>query len=479
MRSYFLLRCFLQITSVLLSFKMYCQFADVTHYGAKAQTGFDNTKIFQYCLDHFTEVYVPAGTYEFTNLSIKNRNVRFFGDGIQKTVLKSTQIFNKNKHTKPNIRILGDDCIVEKLTSTFKFLPDYRQNADGRNAINEDANISIGWSEAYAPFKSYMLRNVIVQDCEINGSFVQGIAVGVSEGVKILRNTVSEIRGTGIYGYYSSGLMVKDNFVSKTGDDGIYIGANGISKYSPHAVNTDVIIEKNIISNTSAKGIGLSGCNNCQIIENKINSTFVDGILVGSDHYYGHVSATNVIVSSNILKNIFGEFGEGKKHSQSAVEELHGYYAMISIIGDSPNKTGVIRVYNNDVSADMSFKEKYGFYGGYAIGFNIDFEGNKFQNGFFGIRVGNPASQSVKENGHININQNTFSNFRRNLVLIKAYNVNILNNEFGDAEFCITEENVEDITIRDNSFSFPNKFFLKQTNSPKINFNNNVFRQSK
>lgn len=444
--------------------------------GAKSEVGFDNTKIFQYCIDNYKEIYIPEGEYEYTKLQVKNEGVRLYGDGKGKTILKSTGSIANRLHMKPNIWVLSNNCILENFTSTYKNIPNFKQNAVGRNAINEDANISIGWSEAYAQSKSYLVSNVTIQNCEIKGSVVQGIAIGVSDNVKIINNVVSGTRGTGIFGYYSNKVLVVGNTITETGDDGIYIGANGETKFSPHARNSNVIIKNNTISNASAKGIGISGCEDGEISYNTINSTFVDGILVSKDFDGGHVSPKNVKIFNNTLTNIFGEFGAGCKHERPAIDQLGGFFAMIGIITDDvSSNNNIYEIYNNNVSAGDMFISRYGYYGLYVFGHNVNIYNNKVSNANFGIMIGNPSSVTNNETTNIILKNNDFFNFNRNVALIKASNISIISNVFGDAEWCITEEKVKEVEIKNNYFTNQKKFYLNQTGS-KVSKENNHFK---
>lgn len=441
--------------------------------GAKASPGFDNTSIIQYCLDNYSIVYIPAGIYEYSNILIRKTGVKLYGDGKGKTILQTTRVADTPQHSQPNIRILRSNCSIENLTSTYKNLPNFKQNAIGRNAINEDANISIGWSEVYTHSKSFLVENVTVQNCEVIGSIVQGIAIGVSNNVRILKNIIKQTRGTGIFGYYSNGISVIGNDISNTGDDGIYIAANGDTKYSPYGRNSNVLITKNKISNSSAKGIGISGCENAEISFNIINSTFADGILVSKDHAGGHVSPKNVKIHDNTLCNIFGEFGSNYKHIVSAVDELKGFFAMIGIITDELDSAdNAYEVYNNTAVADSRLINKYGYYGTYVFGYNVKIYNNKYSNGYFGIMIGNPSSSSFNETSGITLQKNEFKDFSRNVVMINSSDISIIDNFFGEAEWCITEETVNNVSIVNNFFNTESRFFLNQTGSKVLKVNN-------
>ena len=446
---------------------------NILHLGAKSEPNFDNTAILQLAVDNYKNVFIPEGVFEFTRFKITKEGVRLYGLGAGISVLSSTNVFQSGVHVPPNIRILNHNCTIEGITSTFTNLPDWKVTATGQSPINSDANLSIGWSEAYAPSNTFLIKNVIIKNCEVIGSFVQGIAIGVSENVKILNNKVSQIRGTAIFGYYASKITVEGNEVWFTGDDGIYMAGNGTSIYSPHAMNENVLIQNNYVHDVCTKGIGVSGCSSAIIKNNVINNTWVDGIMAEQDTIGGHVTPKNVKILNNVLTNLFGAFGGVYKHSQNANVTTGGLYGGIKTF-NKDNDSSVYEISGNYIEVSEKVLSTGGLYNAVILGFNTNFINNTLPNtSSINMWVGQMYAQTGSEN--ILIKGNNIKSNYRNILLVKTKKTKIVNNNFYAPDWGILTDQTEDVKVIGNTGHINTIFFLNQTSDPGVVLQNNFF----
>ena len=445
---------------------------DIRYLGAKSKVGFDNTAILQKAVDNYKNVFIPEGVFEFTRFKITKEGVRVYGLGSGISVLSSTNVYQAGVHVQPNIRILNHNCTIEGITSTFTNVPDWKITAVGQSPINSDANLSIGWSEAYAPSNSFLIENATIKNCEVIGSFVQGIAIGVSENAKILNNKVSQIRGTAIFGYYASKITVEGNEVWFTGDDGIYMAGNGTTIYSPHAMNENVVVQNNYVHDVGTKGIGISGCSSAIIKDNLIDYTWVDGIMAEQDGAGGHVTPKNVKILNNVLTNLFGAFGGDYKHSENAKVATNGIYGGIKTF-NRENDSSIYEISGNYIELSEKVLSS-GLYNAIILGFNTNFVNNTLQkNGSINMWVGQMYEQSGSEN--ILIKGNNIKSSYRNILLVRTKKTKIVDNNLYATDWSILTDRTEDIKIIGNMAHINTAFFLNQTNDTGIVLENNFF----
>ena len=446
---------------------------DIRYLGAKSKVGFDNTAILQKAVDNYKNVFIPEGVFEFTRFKITKEGVRVYGLGSGISVLSSTNVYQAGVHVQPNIRILNHNCTIEGITSTFTNVPDWKITAVGQSPINSDANLSIGWSEAYAPSNTFLIKNATIKNCEVIGSFVQGIAIGVSENAKILNNKVSQIMGTAIFGYYASKITVEGNEVWFTGDDGIYIAGNGTSIYSPHAMNENVLIQNNYVHDVGTKGIGVSGCSSAIIKNNVINNTWVDGIIAEEDSPGGHITPKNVKILNNVLTNLFGAFGGVYKHSQNANVTTGGLYGGIKTF-NKDNDSSVYEISGNHIEVSEKVLSTGGLYNAIILGFNTNFINNTLPNtSSINIWVGQMYSSTGSEN--ILIKGNNLKSNYRNILLVRTKKAKIVDNNLYATDWSILTDQTEDIKIIGNMAHINTIFLLNQTNDTGIVLENNFF----
>lgn len=446
---------------------------DIRYLGAKSKVGFDNTAILQKAVDNYKNVFIPEGVFEFTRFKITKEGVRVYGLGSGISVLSSTNVYQAVVHVQPNIRVLNHNCTIEGITSTFTNVPDWKITAVGQSPINSDANLSIGWSEAYEPSNTFLIKNVTIKNCEVIGSFVQGIAIGVSENVKILNNKVSQIRGTAIFGNYASKITVEGNEVWFTGDDGIYMAGNGNTIYSPHAMNENVLIQNNYVHDVGAKGIGVSGCSSAIIKNNVINNTWVDGIMAEEDSAGGHITPKNVKILNNVLTNLFGAFGGVYKHSQNANVTTGGAYGGIKTF-NKDNDSSVYEISGNHIEVSEKVLSTGGLYNAIILGFNTNFINNTLPNtSSINMWVGTLFAQTGSEN--ILIKGNNIKSNYRNILLVKTKKTKIVNNNFYAPDWGILTDQTEDVKVIGNTGHINTIFFLNQTNDTGVVLQNNFF----
>lgn len=446
---------------------------NILHLGAKSEPNFDNTAILQIAVDNYKNVFIPEGVFEFTRFKITKEGVRLYGLGAGISVLSSTNVFQSGVHVPPNIRILNHNCTIEGITSTFTNVPDWKITAVGQSPINSDANLSIGWSEAYAPSNSFLIENATIKNCEVIGSFVQGIAIGVSENARILNNKVSQIRGTAIFGYYASKITVEGNEVWFTGDDGIYMAGNGASIYSPHAMNENVVIQNNYVHDVGTKGIGISGCSSAVIKNNLIDYTWVDGIMAEQDGAGGHVTPKNVKILNNVLTNLFGAFGGDYKHSQNANATTGGAYGGIKTF-NKDNDSSVYEISGNYIELSENVLSTGGLYNAIILGFNTNFINNTLlKNGKINMWVGQMFGQTGSEN--ILIKGNNIKSNYRNILLVRTKKTKIVNNNFYAPDWGILTDQTENVKVIANTGHINTIFFLNQTNDAGVVLADNYF----
>ncbi|MFX0207526.1 MAG: NosD domain-containing protein [Candidatus Hodarchaeota archaeon] len=160
-----------------------------------------------------------------------------------------------------------------------------------------------------------------ISNCEISLEHNKYAAISIynSSGMQLLSNTISSIRGSGVYSKFSSNLIISNNNI-RTNLYGIYInnfqdGYLKISKNSIKSINDyglnisssndgissgKPIISGNIIESAVDSGIYVRNFPNINILSNYLKN------IKGSDENYGSIhliDSKNAIVSDNYISN--------------------------------------------------------------------------------------------------------------------------------------------------------------------------------
>jgi hypothetical protein len=245
-------------------------------------------------------------------------NVTLKGNGMYATVLLSTHDTEvpHTIHPAPVVWIIADGCTAQDLSVTYVQLPSDLTIAVGTNPIQYDAMIAVGWSEVIGA--QTRITGTRIERVFVDYGMVQGIAVGRTDNTVIKHCRVANVKGTGIWCYYAQRLQILANQIEALIDAGICVAANGPDIYGPDDYACDVTISTNTIQNTCV-GIQCAGALGGVIDGNVIDETWGQGIAVMAYFVSGHKRPRNIVVSNNVLRNIFGGFDPaGILHSQTA-----------------------------------------------------------------------------------------------------------------------------------------------------------------
>lgn len=290
-------------------------------FGAKGNNKDDDTAALQAVMNTGGKIKLSDRTYRFSFLTLPAAGTTLEGNGWS-SVLTTTAPVTGN--TAPAVWIKANDITLKNFKLTWAIRP---QALQAFNSINNNSTVSVGWSEIVG--RATVIANTVIDHICVAGGKQHGIAVGRSRNVRVVNSTVQFPRATGIWAYYSNSIRIENNRVEETGDDGIYVAANGPDRYGPDAYSINPVISGNTIINAGAKGIGVGGTHGASISNNTIDGTWASAIMAKSDYAGGHIQPVNTRITGNTIRRTFQNYGEGKYRKRHIVSETGGVYAII------------------------------------------------------------------------------------------------------------------------------------------------------
>jgi uncharacterized secreted repeat protein (TIGR03808 family) len=320
------------------------------------------------------EMFLPAGTYVISNLTLPRRTRLSGVPGATRLV------YGGGGHM-----LVAEDAEMIELT----------------NLVIDGAGMAI---EEYVPGVIHLVgcRGVAIDRCTIVGSSRSGIALDRSEG-RITRTTVRDAQDAGIRAVESTGLTITDNIVEDCGNGGILVyrwsegedgtivtgnrvariaardggtgqNGNGINVFRAHGV----IVANNRITDCAFTAIRANSANNVQITGNNCRTSGEVGI-------YSEFSFAGAMIANNIVD---------------------GAATGISVVNF--NEGGHLAVVSNNIVRNLTGKGPYtpeapGFGTGIAIEADVAASGNVIEGApLFGMQVGwGPYLRDVAATGNV------------------------------------------------------------------------------
>lgn len=244
-------------------------------YGAVAGDGLDDLAAFRAAVAAAKKqdgaVVVPAGTFNLSGALVLD-SVVLRGQGAGRTVLVSTD---------PDSAAIGLSGNRPALIGVTHAVPD----ATVRTARLGNHNVV---AESATDFR--VLRN------ELLGGEGVGIMVLASSRGLIQANTVTDTLGDGIHLTGSSdSVIVNDNTVARTGDDGIAV----VSYQSNSAPTREVLISRNLVVDGRSRGIAVVGGEKIGITENTVMRSANAGVYIAAEGEWNTRSVNAVHVARN------------------------------------------------------------------------------------------------------------------------------------------------------------------------------------
>ena len=295
-------------------------------FGARGNNAADDTAALQATLNTGGIIKLSDKIYRFTFLTLPATGTTLEGNGWS-SVLSTTAPAMGN--TSPVIWIKANNVTLKSIKVAWAAMPSALQ---AFNPINNNSTVSVGWSEVTG--SATLIENAVIDHIYVSGGKQHGIAIGRSKNVTVVNSTIAFPYGTGIWAYYSNNIKVQNNRIEETGDDGIYVAANGADSYGPDDYSVNPLISGNTILNSGAKGIGVGGTYGASIVNNTIDGTWASAIVAKSDYAGGHVKPIMTNISGNIIRRVFQNYGTGKYRRQHIVAATAGVYGIIECHSD-------------------------------------------------------------------------------------------------------------------------------------------------
>ncbi len=296
---------------------------NVKDYGATGNGSTDDLSAINAAIaavtDHST-LYFPAGTYKITNslngLSSKV-NVTICGDG------RSSEIYNSAANSY-NTMVINPTCSHVSIHDLA-----FTGNASTRNGATVALRLYSNYSAVYNCFFSGC-SNFAIHVHNDSGSTW-------NYGTSVTGNTIYAPYGDGIHVGAAADVVVANNVIISSGDDGIGIIADDIN----HTPNRVTVIGNDIYNagatSVSGCGIRISEVSDVTVAYNNINTTFETGIRINR---YTSTSAYNnrVSVVGNNLVNCAGNAGS------NSIDLHFGFMVNIAgnTIADGVNGVGIM-----------------------------------------------------------------------------------------------------------------------------------------
>lgn len=254
---------------------------------------------------------VPPGTYKYHWIYCERGDITIIGYG---GILLSTFKVENGGDTDPNdsskgnniFQLVGSNITLKNLMFRLDSLLDVEDPNNKPTFYSNGHHVRIGTKSSK---RTPWAKNLVIDNCDIEGGYGGAIDIFFGENVRVINTKICRTLGNGIFlSTCKQDVTIEDNNISDTRDDGIFVSSDS----NLETGTKNVIIRKNVIRNSYAKGIGGSGVDGCIISENYINNTWSACIQVFKDTAYLLLPSKNVTISNNQCHNGGRNFGAGK-----------------------------------------------------------------------------------------------------------------------------------------------------------------------
>ncbi|TGQ66855.1 MAG: TIGR03808 family TAT-translocated repetitive protein [Mesorhizobium sp.] len=267
---------------------------NATELGVQSGTSDDQSKVFAKLLreanDRDTTVFLPAGTYVVSNLSLPGR-VRLAG------VPGATRI------------VYGGDGHL--------FMAEQADHIELSGLVFDGSNRSMA-DYAQGLLDLRRIGHLVIDNCQITGSGKNGLALEHAAG-RIERTDISGAADAGIYSVEAAGLAISGNTISdcanggilvhrwQAGEDGTIVTGNRVQRIGARSGGTgqngnginafraaNVVISGNVVSDCAFSAIRANSSSNLQISGNTC-------LRSGETAVYSEFSFEGAVISNNIV----------------------------------------------------------------------------------------------------------------------------------------------------------------------------------
>lgn len=215
---------------------------------------------------------VPQGNYFVRNITVKNNKISGQGNGIRLILAENCTLSNNTVNVEPSEIIMNMGICLGGSSS----------NTITTNKIQCGKSGGIYVYKGPEGYTSPSINNIITNNT-VSGNSGDGIVLNTqSDGVKIEKNKISKVPGTGILAMGNKNITITGNTVSGCGLSGIEVSKSG----------SGAVINKNTSSQNKGRGILISASKNASVTGNTMSQNASDGIRVES-------SSTKAVVKSN------------------------------------------------------------------------------------------------------------------------------------------------------------------------------------
>lgn len=304
---------------------------NILDYGAVGDGTTDDTAAIQAALDAAGaagggEVYVPAGSYVVSTLTMKYNNVRLFGGG------NSSRLYSNADPTTlhdPTIWIARDNCTVDGLYLSYLSWVDagYASLGGPRPEGNSHygSPISVNYTELYTSAGSgvyntlwgvtlQVVHNPTIMNCTVHGAAIHAVSMFNCFGAVVKNNVFEQFKGTGVLGFITPNTLVEGNRFVSSGDDATFfadlsVNLNGVWTPITTAECRDIRILGNYAEKIAAKLWCACGYTDVVIANNTAANQRGDAIITRSEPGVPASASNNVVIANNVFINCFGGFG--------------------------------------------------------------------------------------------------------------------------------------------------------------------------
>mgnify|MGYP006288096931 FL=1 len=319
--------------------------------------------------------------------------------------LLASSISESSEPQDRNISIISEENEIKEIKASGHWVLTCGitiEGPDGWISVNSTYDWCNGSGTIDRP---YIIENLTI-NAQGSGSCMR---IRNSEVYFIIRNCTftgsgSNTGNAGIYLYNVINGIVENNTIYNNGENGIYI------TFYP----STIIIRNNTIDNNDRYGIYIGGCEDCEIIDNKITRN-QEGIYIC---FESHNPYSNVIENNTISNNDFHGIELDTQCRSTIIKNNtisgNGYDGIyIYVNGDE------IEILNNTIISNG----RHGIYLSYDSDSNIISGNDIHGNSDTGLRFYSYSSATVSYN---NISENAYS-----IWLERSYGSNIFSNHLG------------------------------------------------
>lgn len=237
------------------------------------------------------DVYVPAGTFELSNILTVN-GVTLKGENKDQSILTSTN------PERGSIDLTGASPAIRNLSHVYKTTVARGDGANEKNSITvKDAT------------------NFTIDSVSVNKASTAGLFVKSSTGGIITNNTVQNTNADGIHlTSGSSNITVQNNTVKQVGDDTIAVvsyGSDLDASGNLEPTHDIKILNNDVGYNSGARGISVVGGHDVLIESNHIQLTQMAGIYIATEPAYNTQPVNVITINNNTVDRTAQDTGRG------------------------------------------------------------------------------------------------------------------------------------------------------------------------